>query len=107
MSRMRGFQPDFAADLPPSLPPAFGLAPSVDLRWNVLREAGLAVSSFAPLAGTYDCYANLHSFGQDPRWRAFLVSRTFLHYDCKHFTDRWRHASGRLNWNAFYLVALQ
>jgi demethylmenaquinone methyltransferase / 2-methoxy-6-polyprenyl-1,4-benzoquinol methylase len=30
---------------------------------------------FAPLAGTYDRYANLLSFGQDPRWRAFLVSR--------------------------------
>jgi demethylmenaquinone methyltransferase/2-methoxy-6-polyprenyl-1,4-benzoquinol methylase len=30
---------------------------------------------FAPLAGTYDRYARLLSFGQDPRWRAFLVSR--------------------------------
>jgi demethylmenaquinone methyltransferase/2-methoxy-6-polyprenyl-1,4-benzoquinol methylase len=30
---------------------------------------------FAPLAGTYDRYANLLSFGQDPHWRAFLVSR--------------------------------
>ncbi len=30
---------------------------------------------FAPLGPTYDRYANLLSFGQDPRWRRFLVSR--------------------------------
>jgi demethylmenaquinone methyltransferase / 2-methoxy-6-polyprenyl-1,4-benzoquinol methylase len=30
---------------------------------------------FAPLAPTYDRYARLLSFGQDPRWRSFLVSR--------------------------------
>jgi demethylmenaquinone methyltransferase / 2-methoxy-6-polyprenyl-1,4-benzoquinol methylase len=30
---------------------------------------------FAPIAGTYDRYARLLSFGQDGRWRAFLVSR--------------------------------
>jgi demethylmenaquinone methyltransferase / 2-methoxy-6-polyprenyl-1,4-benzoquinol methylase len=30
---------------------------------------------FAPLAPTYDRYARLLSFGQDPRWRGFLVSR--------------------------------
>jgi demethylmenaquinone methyltransferase/2-methoxy-6-polyprenyl-1,4-benzoquinol methylase len=30
---------------------------------------------FAPLAPTYDRYARLLSFGQDPRWRAFLASR--------------------------------
>lgn len=30
---------------------------------------------FAPLGQTYDRYARLLSFGQDPRWRAFLVSR--------------------------------
>ena len=30
---------------------------------------------FAPLAETYDRYARLLSFGQDPRWRDFLVSR--------------------------------
>jgi len=29
---------------------------------------------FAPLGSTYDRYARLLSFGQDPRWRAFLVS---------------------------------
>jgi demethylmenaquinone methyltransferase/2-methoxy-6-polyprenyl-1,4-benzoquinol methylase len=30
---------------------------------------------FAPLGDTYDRYARLLSFGQDPRWRSFLVSR--------------------------------
>jgi demethylmenaquinone methyltransferase/2-methoxy-6-polyprenyl-1,4-benzoquinol methylase len=30
---------------------------------------------FAPLGPTYDRYARLLSFGQDPRWRAFLLSR--------------------------------
>ena len=30
---------------------------------------------FAPLGPTYDRYARLLSYGQDPRWRAFLVSR--------------------------------
>ena len=30
---------------------------------------------FAPLAETYDRYARLLSFGQDPRWRSFLVSQ--------------------------------
>jgi demethylmenaquinone methyltransferase/2-methoxy-6-polyprenyl-1,4-benzoquinol methylase len=30
---------------------------------------------FAPLGSTYDRYAALLSFGQDPRWRRFLVSR--------------------------------
>jgi demethylmenaquinone methyltransferase/2-methoxy-6-polyprenyl-1,4-benzoquinol methylase len=30
---------------------------------------------FAPLGPTYDRYASLLSFGQDPRWRHFLVSR--------------------------------
>src|SRR5258708_17997400 len=30
---------------------------------------------FAPLGPTYDRYANLLSFGQDPRWRRLLVSR--------------------------------
>jgi demethylmenaquinone methyltransferase/2-methoxy-6-polyprenyl-1,4-benzoquinol methylase len=30
---------------------------------------------FAPLGETYDRYATLLSFGQDPRWRRFLVSR--------------------------------
>jgi demethylmenaquinone methyltransferase/2-methoxy-6-polyprenyl-1,4-benzoquinol methylase len=30
---------------------------------------------FVPLGATYDRYARLLSFGQDPRWRRFLVSR--------------------------------
>ena len=29
---------------------------------------------FAPLGPTYDRYARILSFGQDPRWRSFLVS---------------------------------
>ena len=33
---------------------------------------------FAPLGPTYDRYARLLSFGQDPRWRAYLVSRVPL-----------------------------
>jgi demethylmenaquinone methyltransferase/2-methoxy-6-polyprenyl-1,4-benzoquinol methylase len=40
---------------------------------------GGAVSAralFAPLGPTYDRTAALLSFGQDPRWRRFLVSRT-------------------------------
>lgn len=34
-----------------------------------------ALALFAPLGPTYDRYAALLSFGQDPRWRRFLVSR--------------------------------
>jgi demethylmenaquinone methyltransferase/2-methoxy-6-polyprenyl-1,4-benzoquinol methylase len=34
-----------------------------------------AKSLFAPLGRTYDRYASLLSYGQDPRWRRFLVSR--------------------------------
>ena len=34
-----------------------------------------AVDLFAPLGPTYDRYARVLSFGQDPRWRRFLVSR--------------------------------
>jgi demethylmenaquinone methyltransferase / 2-methoxy-6-polyprenyl-1,4-benzoquinol methylase len=34
-----------------------------------------AIDLFAPLGPTYDRYARLLSFGQDPRWRRFLVSR--------------------------------
>src|SRR4051794_38989382 len=36
---------------------------------------------FAPLGPTYDRYANLLSFGQDPRWRRFLVSRMDVNRD--------------------------
>jgi demethylmenaquinone methyltransferase/2-methoxy-6-polyprenyl-1,4-benzoquinol methylase len=35
-----------------------------------------AQALFAPLGPSYDRYASLLSFGQDPRWRRFLVSRT-------------------------------
>jgi demethylmenaquinone methyltransferase/2-methoxy-6-polyprenyl-1,4-benzoquinol methylase len=35
----------------------------------------VARALFAPLGPTYDRYARLLSFGQDPRWRRFLVSR--------------------------------
>jgi demethylmenaquinone methyltransferase/2-methoxy-6-polyprenyl-1,4-benzoquinol methylase len=34
-----------------------------------------ALELFEPLGPTYDRYAALLSFGQDPRWRRFLVSR--------------------------------
>ncbi len=34
-----------------------------------------ALELFAPIAPTYDRYANVLSFGQDRRWRSFLVSR--------------------------------
>jgi demethylmenaquinone methyltransferase / 2-methoxy-6-polyprenyl-1,4-benzoquinol methylase len=49
-------------------------------RHSVLRETAsernrVARDLFAPLATTYDRYARLLSFGQDPRWRTFLVSR--------------------------------
>ncbi len=41
-----------------------------------LGEAtGAAQRLFAPLGPTYDRYARVLSFGQDPRWRSFLVSR--------------------------------
>jgi len=39
------------------------------------ERARVARELFAPLGGTYDRYASLLSFGQDQRWRAFLVSR--------------------------------
>ena len=34
-----------------------------------------AIDLFAPLGPTYDRYARVLSFGQDPRWRRFLVDR--------------------------------
>lgn len=40
-----------------------------------MSRTELARGLFAPLGPTYDRYANLLSFGQDPRWRRFLVSR--------------------------------
>ena len=43
---------------------------------ETLREPNaLAQELFAPLAETYDRYAFLLSFGQDARWRRFLVER--------------------------------
>ena len=40
-----------------------------------MTVAVTARSLFAPLGPTYDRYAALLSFGQDPRWRQYLVSR--------------------------------
>ena len=40
-----------------------------------MAETAFARTLFAPLGPTYDRYAALLSFGQDPRWRRFLVSR--------------------------------
>src|SRR5438477_5223473 len=40
-----------------------------------MAEAVSARALFAPLGPTYERYAALLSFGQDPRWRRFLVSR--------------------------------
>jgi demethylmenaquinone methyltransferase / 2-methoxy-6-polyprenyl-1,4-benzoquinol methylase len=45
------------------------VAEAVSARGRHAREL------FAPLGPTYDRYARLLSFGQDPRWRRFLVSR--------------------------------
>jgi demethylmenaquinone methyltransferase / 2-methoxy-6-polyprenyl-1,4-benzoquinol methylase len=43
---------------------------------QALGEATEAAQSlFAPIGPTYDRYARVLSFGQDPRWRSFLVSR--------------------------------
>src|SRR5262249_31302522 len=41
----------------------------------VTSRQEVAQTLFAPLGPTYDRYARLLSFGQDPRWRRFLVSR--------------------------------
>jgi len=41
----------------------------------------VAPTLFAPLGPTYDRYARLLSFGQDPRWRRFLVARLVLQPD--------------------------
>jgi demethylmenaquinone methyltransferase / 2-methoxy-6-polyprenyl-1,4-benzoquinol methylase len=40
-----------------------------------MAEAVSARALFAPLGPTYDRYARLLSFGQDARWRRFLVGR--------------------------------
>jgi demethylmenaquinone methyltransferase / 2-methoxy-6-polyprenyl-1,4-benzoquinol methylase len=46
-----------------------------------MAEAVSARALFAPLGPTYDRYAALLSFGQDPRWRRFLVSRVAVRGD--------------------------
>jgi demethylmenaquinone methyltransferase / 2-methoxy-6-polyprenyl-1,4-benzoquinol methylase len=38
-------------------------------------RTAIARGLFAPLGPTYDRYANILSFGRDPGWRRFLVSR--------------------------------
>jgi demethylmenaquinone methyltransferase/2-methoxy-6-polyprenyl-1,4-benzoquinol methylase len=45
--------------------------------------AASARELFAPLGPTYDRYAALLSFGQDPRWRRFLVSRVEVGPDAR------------------------
>ena len=42
---------------------------------SVGEQTSHAQALFAPLGPTYDRYARILSFGQDPRWRSFLVSR--------------------------------
>src|SRR5437867_8766936 len=44
-------------------------------RLGTVAGAVSARTLFAPLGPTYDRYAAALSFGQDPRWRRFLVSR--------------------------------
>ena len=50
-------------------------APRSQLRASACSWRVTARELFAPLGPTYDRYASLLSFGQDPRWRRFLVSR--------------------------------
>ena len=53
--------------------------PPCELRARTALHCVVATVSartlFAPLGPTYDRYSALLSFGQDPRWRRFLVSR--------------------------------
>jgi demethylmenaquinone methyltransferase / 2-methoxy-6-polyprenyl-1,4-benzoquinol methylase len=44
-------------------------------RLGLVEETAVARTLFAPLGPTYDRYSALLSFGQDGRWRRFLVSR--------------------------------
>jgi demethylmenaquinone methyltransferase / 2-methoxy-6-polyprenyl-1,4-benzoquinol methylase len=46
---------------------------------SVSTKTQHARTLFASLGPTYDRYARLLSFGQDPRWRAFLVSQIPAH----------------------------
>ena len=61
----------------PSRPPGPrpGSDPGRGRKGGVSPRTRHALRLFAPLGPTYDRYARLLSFGQDPRWRAFLVSR--------------------------------
>src|SRR5438093_1417649 len=54
-----------------------GRDPRLHLRLTNVAEtlSARARDLFAPLGPTYDRYARLFSFGQDPRWRRFMVSR--------------------------------
>ena len=54
-----------------------------------------AQALFAPLGPTYDRYAALLSFGQDPRWRRFLVSRDRGRPGRHGARRRHRHRRGR------------
>src|SRR5207249_424690 len=62
---------------PPPRRSASAPLPRAELRLRLVVEtlSGRARELFAPLGPTYDRYARLLSFGQDPRWRRFLVSR--------------------------------
>src|SRR5439155_5447179 len=75
-SRPRGSRPYRRAQLPR---PRSGRAPHSGPRGNsrlgCIDGTLSARMLFAPLGPTYDRYARLLSFGQDPRWRRFLVSR--------------------------------
>lgn len=42
---------------------------------EISERRSKAIDLFEPLGATYDRYARLLSFGQDPRWRRFLVDR--------------------------------
>src|SRR3954452_14136970 len=51
------------------------LARIVPMAQAASQRTRAAPELFAPLGPTYDRYARLLSFGQDPRWRCFLVER--------------------------------
>lgn len=52
-----------------------GTAAKSEGEGTIDQQNRVALDLFAPLGPTYDRYARLLSFGQDPRWRRFLVSR--------------------------------
>src|SRR3954465_9785575 len=73
--------PPGAAGPPPGVakPPRSSVRPPparrVPMAQAASQRARAARELFAPLGPTYDRYARLLSFGQDPRWRRFMVSR--------------------------------